>query len=88
MIPALTDAIVNTLVSLNYVMDMSADIHILFYSNLYFSGPLGPKCWLKVHDVLLKMKLIHFECGLNTSNEINLHFAPCLVFLRTYSPHV
>ena len=33
------------------------------------------------------MKLINLECGLDTSNEVNLRLVPWLVFLGTYSLH-
>ena len=32
------------------------------------------------------MKLINFECGPDTSFEVNMHFVPCLVFFGDVQP--
>ena len=36
----------------------------------------------------IQVKLINLECGLDTSNEVNLRLVPWLVFLGTYSLHL
>ena len=60
--------------------------------------PFIAQKWLKLREFRKKtaqgpqtkiyVKLINFECGPDTCNEVNLYFVPCVVFLGTYNPHL